>query len=187
MSNIQEVRARGGHVIAVATEGDERSSVRRGCALRPGYPRVPEPDAHGRAAAADGVSRRVLRGHDVDKPRNLAKSVTVEYEFQDTNRAQLLLVKQLVGPSGNVFCVGDDDQSIYGWRGADIANVIDFGTHFPGAKKLALEQNYRSRRPVLEVANAIMEGQVRAFPKRLFTDREGRAWSTSARATPSRT
>ncbi|TAK18320.1 MAG: hypothetical protein EPO40_37730 [Myxococcaceae bacterium] len=94
-------------------------------------------------------------------------------EFQDTNRAQLLLVKQLVGPSGNVFCVGDDDQSIYGWRGADIANVIDFGSHFPGAKKLALEQNYRSRRPVLEVANAIMEGQVRAFPKRLFTDREG--------------
>lgn len=94
-------------------------------------------------------------------------------EFQDTNRAQLLLVKQLVGDAGNVFCVGDDDQSIYGWRGADIANVIDFATHFPGAKKLALEQNYRSRRPVLEVANAIMEGQVRAFPKRLFTDRSG--------------
>jgi len=96
-------------------------------------------------------------------------------EFQDTNRAQPLLVKQLAGEGGNVFCVGDDDQSIYGWRGADIANVIDFGTHFPGAKKLALEQNYRSRKPVLDVANAIMEGQVRAFPKRLFTDREGGA------------
>ncbi|MEZ4405287.1 MAG: 3'-5' exonuclease [Polyangiales bacterium] len=94
-------------------------------------------------------------------------------EFQDTNRAQLLLVKQLVGEAGNVFCVGDDDQSIYGWRGADISNVIDFSTHFPGAKVMALEQNYRSRKPVLDVANAVMEGQVRAFPKRLFTDRVG--------------
>lgn len=94
-------------------------------------------------------------------------------EFQDTNRAQLMLVKQLVGETGNVFCVGDDDQSIYGWRGADISNVIDFGVHFPGAKVLALEQNYRSRKPVLDVANAVMEGQVRAFPKRLFTDRDG--------------
>ncbi len=94
-------------------------------------------------------------------------------EFQDTNRAQLLLVKSLVGERGNVFCVGDDDQSIYGWRGADIANVIDFPKHFPGAKIMALEQNYRSRKPVLDVSNAVMEGQVRAFPKRLFTDKAG--------------
>ncbi|MEZ4394854.1 MAG: UvrD-helicase domain-containing protein [Polyangiales bacterium] len=96
-------------------------------------------------------------------------------EFQDTNRAQLLLVKALVGDAGNVFCVGDDDQSIYGWRGADISNVIDFSTHFPGAKTLALEQNYRSRKPVLDLANSVMEGQVRAFPKRLFTDKPGGA------------
>ncbi|MBL8601467.1 MAG: UvrD-helicase domain-containing protein [Myxococcales bacterium] len=94
-------------------------------------------------------------------------------EFQDTNRAQLLLVKSLVGEAGNVFCVGDDDQSIYGWRGADISNVIDFGKHFPGAKTLALEQNYRSRRPILDLSNAVMEGQVRAYPKRLFTDKPG--------------
>ena len=96
-------------------------------------------------------------------------------EFQDTNRAQLLMVKMLVGDTGNVFCVGDDDQSIYGWRGADITNVIDFPKHFRGAKTLALEQNYRSRKPVLDVANAVMEGQVRAFPKRLFTDKPGGA------------
>jgi superfamily I DNA/RNA helicase len=94
-------------------------------------------------------------------------------EFQDTNRAQLLMVKSLVSDRGNVFCVGDDDQSIYGWRGADISNVIDFPKHFPGAKIMALEQNYRSRKPVLDVANAVMEGQVRAFPKRLFTDKPG--------------
>ncbi|MBI5514696.1 MAG: UvrD-helicase domain-containing protein [Deltaproteobacteria bacterium] len=95
-------------------------------------------------------------------------------EFQDTNRAQLLLLKALAGDRGNVFCVGDDDQSIYGWRGADLGNVLDFTTtHFPGARVLALEQNYRSRTPILDVANAVMEGQVRAFPKRLFTDRPG--------------
>ncbi len=94
-------------------------------------------------------------------------------EFQDTNRAQLMMVKALVGERGNVFCVGDDDQSIYGWRGADIGNVIDFGKHFPGAKTLALEQNYRSRKPVLDVSNSVMEGQVRAFPKKLFTDKPG--------------
>jgi hypothetical protein len=96
-------------------------------------------------------------------------------EFQDTNRAQLLLVKALMGETGNVFCVGDDDQSIYGWRGADISNVIDFPKHFPGARILALEQNYRSKRPILDLANQVMEGQVRAYPKRLFTDKPGGA------------
>ncbi len=96
-------------------------------------------------------------------------------EFQDTNRAQLLLVKALMGETGNVFCVGDDDQSIYGWRGADISNVIDFPKHFPGARVLALEQNYRSQRPILDLANQVMEGQVRAYPKRLFTDKPGGA------------
>ncbi len=72
-----------------------------------------------------------------------------------------------------MFCVGDDDQSIYGWRGADISNVIDFPSTSPGAKTLALEQNYRSRKPVLDLSNAVMEGQERAFPKRLFTDKPG--------------
>lgn len=93
-------------------------------------------------------------------------------EFQDTNRAQLLFVKLLAGARAEVFCVGDDDQAIYGWRGADVRNVIQFAEHFPGARKLPLEQNYRSRQPILDVANAVMEKAERAYPKKLFSDKK---------------
>ena len=93
-------------------------------------------------------------------------------EFQDTNRTQLLFAKALAGERAEVFCVGDDDQAIYGWRGADIRNVLDFETHFPGAKKMALEQNYRSRQPILDVANVVIARAERAFPKTLFSDRK---------------
>lgn len=93
-------------------------------------------------------------------------------EFQDTSRAQLLMVKALTGPRCEIFCVGDDDQAIYGWRGADIRNVIDFPKHFPGARVLALEQNYRSRQPILDVANASIVRAERAYPKKLFSDKK---------------
>ncbi len=93
-------------------------------------------------------------------------------EFQDTNRTQLLFAKALAGSRGEIFCVGDDDQSIYGWRGADIRNILDFEKHFPGARKLALEQNYRSRQPILDVANVVIARAERAYPKTLFSDRK---------------
>ncbi|MEI8255217.1 MAG: UvrD-helicase domain-containing protein [Deltaproteobacteria bacterium] len=93
-------------------------------------------------------------------------------EFQDTNRTQLLFAKALAGTRGEIFCVGDDDQSIYGWRGADIRNILDFDTHFPGSRKLALEQNYRSRQPILDVANVVIARAERAYPKTLFSDRK---------------
>ncbi len=93
-------------------------------------------------------------------------------EFQDTNRTQLLFAKALAGARAEVFCVGDDDQSIYGWRGADIRNILDFEKHFPGARKLALEQNYRSRQPILDVANVVIVRAERAYPKTLFSDRK---------------
>jgi DNA helicase-2/ATP-dependent DNA helicase PcrA len=93
-------------------------------------------------------------------------------EFQDTSIAQLLFVQALAGPRREVFCVGDDDQSIYGWRGAEVKNVIDFAKYFPGAKTVALEQNYRSRQPILDVANAAIAPSVRAYPKRLFSDKK---------------
>jgi superfamily I DNA/RNA helicase len=93
-------------------------------------------------------------------------------EFQDTSIAQLLFVQCLAGPRREVFCVGDDDQSIYGWRGAEVKNVIDFAKFFPGARTVALEQNYRSRQPVLDVANAVITPSVRAYPKRLFSDKK---------------
>jgi superfamily I DNA/RNA helicase len=78
-------------------------------------------------------------------------------EFQDTNVAQLDLVRLLSNERGNVCVVGDDDQSIYGWRGACVDNILDFERHFPGAVVAKLEQNYRSRASILNVANAAIE------------------------------
>jgi DNA helicase-2/ATP-dependent DNA helicase PcrA len=103
--------------------------------------------------------------------QNQARHLLVD-EFQDTSIGQLLFVKALAGPRKEVFCVGDDDQSIYGWRGAEVKNVIEFATYFPGAKTVALEQNYRSRQPILDVANAVITPSKRAYPKRLFSDKK---------------
>ncbi|MFK7985133.1 MAG: ATP-dependent helicase [Sandaracinaceae bacterium] len=75
-------------------------------------------------------------------------------EFQDTNQIQLELVRLLTNEQRNVCVVGDDDQSIYAWRGADVRNILDFESHFAGAKVVTLESNYRSRAPIVEVANA---------------------------------
>ena len=76
-------------------------------------------------------------------------------EYQDTNHAQLELLRNL-GEHRNVVVVGDDDQSIYAWRGADVRNILDFEEHFRGAKVVKLEHNYRSREPILAVANAVL-------------------------------
>jgi DNA helicase-2/ATP-dependent DNA helicase PcrA len=77
-------------------------------------------------------------------------------EYQDTNRAQYELVRHLAGPQGNVTVVGDEDQSIYSWRGADIQNILDFETDFPGARVLRLEENYRSSQAILDAASALV-------------------------------
>jgi DNA helicase-2/ATP-dependent DNA helicase PcrA len=77
-------------------------------------------------------------------------------EYQDTNRAQYELVRHLVGPGGNVTVVGDEDQSIYSWRGADIRNILDFERDFPGARILRLEENYRSSQAILDSASALV-------------------------------
>src|SRR5580698_9694367 len=77
-------------------------------------------------------------------------------EYQDTNRSQYELMRLLSSPKGNVAVVGDEDQSIYGWRGANIRNILDFERDFPGAKTIRLEQKYRSTKNILEAASAVV-------------------------------
>ena len=93
-------------------------------------------------------------------------------EFQDTNRAQYLLVKRL-GAHGNVCAVGDDDQSIYGWRGADVRNMREFQQDFPGTKLVRLEDNYRSTQIILDAANGVIAENRGRIGKTLRTVRRG--------------
>ena len=91
-------------------------------------------------------------------------------EYQDTNHAQYLLTKILAAKHRNICVVGDADQSIYGWRGADIQNILDFEKDYPDAKLVKLEQNYRSTQVILDAANAVIENNTGRKPKNLWTD-----------------
>ena len=91
-------------------------------------------------------------------------------EYQDTNHAQYTLIKLLTGPKGNVMAVGDEDQSIYRFRGADINNILNFERDFPGAQVIKLEQNYRSTGNILDAATGVVSNNIARKGKRLFTD-----------------
>ena len=91
-------------------------------------------------------------------------------EYQDTNRAQNDLVMMIAGEHHQVCAVGDLDQAIYGWRGADIANIVEFENAFPGTTVVPLEQNYRSTRTILDAANAVIANNATRVPKALWTD-----------------
>jgi DNA helicase II / ATP-dependent DNA helicase PcrA len=94
-------------------------------------------------------------------------------EYQDTNRPQYELMRMLAGTRHNVCAVGDEDQSIYSWRGADIRNILEFEQDFPEAKIIRLEQNYRSTQNILEAASAVVANNVRRKGKNLWTERQG--------------
>ncbi|UYK66543.1 DNA helicase II [Xanthomonas sacchari] len=119
----------------------------------------------------------LLRAHELlrDTPALLAHyrarfgEILVD-EFQDTNAIQYAFVRVLAGDSGHVFVVGDDDQAIYGWRGAKVENVQRFLTDFPSAQTIRLEQNYRSSANILNAANAVIAHNPDRIGKQLWTD-----------------
>ena len=107
----------------------------------------------------------------LDGYRTRFKHVLVD-EFQDTNRAQNEIVLLLAAEHHNVCVVGDSDQSIFGWRGADIRNIFEFEEAFPDAAVIPLEQNYRSTKTILDAANAVIANNVTRVPKELWTEGE---------------
>ncbi len=94
-------------------------------------------------------------------------------EYQDTNRPQYELMRMLAGERHNVCAVGDEDQSIYSWRGADIRNILEFEKDFPEAKIIRLEQNYRSTQNILQAASSVVANNIRRKGKNLWTSRQG--------------
>ncbi|MEG2139433.1 MAG: ATP-dependent helicase [Bilophila sp.] len=120
----------------------------------------------------------LLRGDPRTEQEGLAELFQTRYhyimvdEYQDTNRVQARLVRLLGGEQGNVMAVGDDAQSIYAFRGADVRNILDFPKLFPGTRVVQLEENYRSTQPVLDVANAVLASASEGYQKKLFTRQE---------------
>jgi len=113
----------------------------------------------------------------LDENEELAKQTSQKYqyimvdEYQDTNELQLKLIQKLCMTHKNICVVGDDDQSIYGWRGAHIRNIIEFDQDFSGTSVFKLEENYRSREPILKVANALIEHNRSRLGKKLIATR----------------
>src|SRR5438128_2051933 len=120
-----------------------------------------------------------LIGHDVaviEKNEDVAEEIHARFqhllidEYQDTNRAQYMLIKALAGKRQNIVAVGDEDQSIYRFRGADINNILNFERDFPGARIIKLEQNYRSTGNILDAATGVVANNIARKGKTLFTD-----------------
>ena len=118
------------------------------------------------------LETRNLLNHDEEAREYFAdkfKYIHVD-EFQDTNAVQYEIIKLLASKHGNIFAVGDDDQSIYGWRGAEIENILSFDRDFPEAKIYKLERNYRSTKSILKLANSIIKNNANRRGKELWTE-----------------
>lgn len=111
----------------------------------------------------------VERPEVTEKLRGRWKYLTID-EYQDTNRVQYEIARLLTGDRQNICAVGDIDQNIYSWRGADISHLLSFEKTFPGTKVVMLEQNYRSTQTILTVANAVIAKNAKRYDKRLFTN-----------------
>ena len=120
------------------------------------------------------LSNRVLRDHSEIRTRVQRRATWLLVdEFQDTNALQMDLLEVVLTGDRNLTAVGDEDQSIYRWRGAEMDNILAFERHFPGATVVKLEENYRSTAPILATAGALIASNVRRRGKRLFTNRAG--------------
>ncbi len=113
---------------------------------------------------------RILRDHEDIRARYQRRYRYVHVdEYQDTNHAQFVLARELAGKDGNIFVVGDEDQSIYSWRGADLENILNFEQEYPGAAVIRLEQNYRSTQQILDCANRVVSNNEFRLGKSLWT------------------
>ena len=121
-----------------------------------------------------GVELLTTHGDVAEHYRQRFSHILVD-EYQDTNLAQVRLIGLLSGPAQNVFVVGDSDQSIYAFRGADISNILEFGATFDRASTYVLEQNYRSSQAILDTANSVIRNNLGRPPKNLWTDQSGGA------------
>jgi DNA helicase-2/ATP-dependent DNA helicase PcrA len=112
----------------------------------------------------------LLREHDdiEEEYRRRFRYIHID-EYQDTNKVQYAIARTLAGPHANICAVGDIDQSIYSWRGADIANILQFERHFPGARIILLEENYRSTQTIVAASNAVIEKNKNRLEKTVFT------------------
>ena len=136
------------------------------------YPKYEEALANFHALDFDDLITRTVRLLDEDQGARSRWATRYHYvmvdEYQDTNRAQYKLMEHLC-TLGNLCVVGDDDQSIYGWRGAEAGNILDFDKQFPGTKVVRLEENYRSTPQILDAANAVIKHNVKRHDKTLWT------------------
>ncbi|WP_428263356.1 ATP-dependent helicase [Haliangium sp.] len=138
------------------------------------YPRYQEALRAYAAVDFDDLLTRTVKLLDDDDQVRARWASTFRYvmvdEYQDTNRAQLMFVRHLVAEHENLCVVGDDDQSIYSWRGADPSNILHFDRMFPGARIVKLEQNYRSTPTILNAANAVIAQNTDRHGKQLWSD-----------------